>query len=94
MSRLAILAGLIGLILTSTACTSQRDGEARREAERRKEQADQNSAAFRAGQAAHELARKAGHAAAVAGRELDESARKAREGWSEQARRDRQQRDH
>jgi hypothetical protein len=91
-TSLLILAAWLGL--ATTACTSARDREAQREAEYRREQTDRNSAAYRAGQAAHELAEKAGHAAAVAGRKLDESARKAREGWKDQAQRDREQRDH
>jgi hypothetical protein len=79
-----------GLSLATIACTSARDREAQREAEYRREQNDRNSAAFRAGEAARELTRKAEHAAAVAGRQLDESARKAREGWKEQSRRDKE----
>jgi hypothetical protein len=89
---LFILAAWIGL--ATTACTSARDREAQREAEYRREQTDRNSAAYRAGEAAHELTRKAEHAATVAGRKLDESARKARKGWSDQAQRDREARDH
>ncbi len=91
--RFTTSAATLGLALALTsACTSARDREAKREAEYRQQQADRNSAAFRAGEAAHELTRKAEHAAAVAGRELNESARKAREGWKEQAQRDREQR--
>jgi hypothetical protein len=91
-TSLFILAAWIGL--ATTACTSARDREAQREAEYRREQADRNSAAYRAGEAARELTRKAEHAATVAGRKLDESARKAREGWNDQTKRDREARDH
>jgi hypothetical protein len=83
-----------GLSFATLACTSPRDREAQREAEYRRQQNDRNSAAFRAGEAARELTRKAEHAAAVAGRELNESARKAREGWKEQSRRDREEHNH
>ena len=82
------------LSFATVACTSARDREAQREAGYRREQNDRNSAAFRAGQAARELTRKAEHAAAVAGRQLDDSARKAREGWKEQSRRDREEHNH
>lgn len=77
---LAIAAGLL------SACQTERQ----REAERQREQQDQNSAAFRAGEAAHEIAKKAEKAAVAVGRKLDDSARKAEEGWKEQARRDRE----
>jgi hypothetical protein len=74
---------LIALFITITVATGCDTGS-RRDAERRREEQDRNSAAFRAGQAAHEVAREADKAAAEAARKLDESAREAREGWRNQ----------
>src|SRR3954470_6334467 len=51
--------------------------EHQRQAERRREEQDRNSAAFKAGQAAHKIASEAAKAGAAAARKLDESARKA-----------------
>jgi hypothetical protein len=81
---------IVILCAAGSGCQSERAREAQREAEQRRVQTDRNSAAFKAGQAAHEIARKAEQAAAAAGRKLDESARKAREGWKAQADRDRE----
>jgi hypothetical protein len=67
--------------------------EQQREAERRRMEQDRNSAAFKAGQKAHQIAKGAEKAAAAAGRKLEESARKAREGWKEQERQERERRD-
>jgi hypothetical protein len=50
---------------------------------------DKNSAAFKAGKAAHKLANETGKVAAAAGRKLQESAHKAHEGWKEQTKEDR-----
>ncbi len=88
--RLKLLfATLAAAILLSTGCETARQ----REAERQREEQDQKSAAFRAGQAAHEIAKEAEKAAAAAGRKLDESARKAREGWKDQERKDQERKD-
>jgi hypothetical protein len=83
----------LAVCLALGGCKSEEQRRAEREAQYRREQADRGSPAYKAGQAAHELARKAEHAAAVAGRELNESARKAREGWKDQAQRDREERE-
>jgi hypothetical protein len=81
---------LIGLILVGgLLCACQT--ESQREAERRRVEQDRNSAAFKAGQAAHQIAKEAAKVGAAAARKLDESARKAREGWKEQARKEREQ---
>ena len=77
------------LCAVASGCQSDRAREAQREAEQRRVQNDKDSPAFKAGQAAHEIARKTGEAAAAAARKLDESARKAREGWKEQGQKDR-----
>jgi hypothetical protein len=72
--------------LMCSACQT----ESQREAQRRREEADRNSAAFKAGEAAHRIANEAGKVAAAAGRKLDEG---AHEGWQEQSRRDRERKD-
>jgi hypothetical protein len=56
----------------------------------RETQRDQSSAAFKAGEAAHEIAKHAEKTAAAAGRELKESARKASEGWKQKEKEDRE----
>jgi hypothetical protein len=83
----AALVLLIVVAVLSNACQS----EGEREAERRRLEQDRNSAAFKAGQAAHEIAKEAAKAGAAAARKLDESARKAREGWKAQERKDREE---
>jgi len=83
-----LLCTLTVAAVISTGCQSQ----SQREAERRREEQDRSSAAFRAGEAAHKIAKEAERAAAAAGRKLDDSARKAREGWKEQERKDREER--
>lgn len=87
--RPCIIAALI-LSITMTACETSQQREAKRAAEERRLENDRNSAAFKSGQMAHEIARRAEQAAAAAGRKLNEDARKAREGWKEQERKDRQ----
>jgi hypothetical protein len=77
------------LLLLAGLCLSCRT-EQDREAERRRAARDQGSAAYKAGQAAHELAEKAAKAAAAAGRQLDDAARKAHEGWRDQEKKDRE----
>lgn len=69
------------VLLTVSACSHR---------SRERQQRDQNSVAFKAGEAAHEIAKKAAGAAAEAGRELQENARKAREGWNAKERQDRE----
>ena len=88
MSIKILLGTLTVVAVISTGCQSQ----SQREAERRREEQDRSSAAFRAGEAAHKIAKEAERAAAAAGRKLDDSARKAREGWKEQERKDREER--
>ena len=91
MSRLISISCLTVTLLAVGGC----DTASRREAERRREEQDRNSPAFRAGAAAHEIAKEADRAAAAAARKLDESARKAREGWRAQEQKDRDyRRDH
>ena len=74
---------LIVAALTAMGCQT----ESQREAERRREEQDRGSAAFRAGEVAHRAADEAARLAAAAGRKLDEGARKAHEGWREESRR-------
>jgi hypothetical protein len=81
------IVAVLAACFTSGSCQSEQE----REAQRRREERDRNSAAFKAGEAAHEVARKAEAAAAAAGRKLDEDARQASEGWKAQAKKDREQ---
>ncbi|MBV9771408.1 MAG: hypothetical protein JOZ32_17690 [Bryobacterales bacterium] len=81
------VAGLL-MILALGACSGPTERE--REAQREREQRDRNSAAFKAGEAAHEIAKQAAKAAAIAERKLEESARKADEGWKQKAKEDRE----
>ncbi len=74
------------LLLIASACQT----DSQREAERHREEQVRNSAAFKAGEAAHRIANEAERATAAAARKLDESARKAHEGWKEQSREDRE----
>jgi len=53
-------------------------------------QSDQNSPAYKVGEAAHEVAKHAARTAEAAGRQLKESARKASEGWKAKAKEDRE----
>ena len=79
--------GLLIVLALSVACgPSEREREARHQ----REEQDRNSAAFKIGEAAHELAKHAEKAAAIAGRKLDEGARKAAEGWKEKEKEDRE----
>lgn len=55
----------------------------------RQREADANSAAGKAGKAAHTAAVKAGAAATVVGRKLEKAAHQAHEGWKEAARENR-----
>jgi hypothetical protein len=79
------LAGL-PIILTLGACSHR--GE--REAQREREERDRNSAAFKVGEAAHEIAEHAAKTAAAAERQLRENARKASEGWKQKEKEDRE----
>lgn len=76
------------MILTMSACSHR--SQRQRDAQREREQRDQNSAAFKVGEAAHEIAKHAEATAAAAQRQLEENARKAREGWKEKEREDRE----
>jgi hypothetical protein len=71
------------IILTLGACSN-------RDAQREREERDRSSAAFKAGEAAHEIAKHAEKTAAAAERELKESARKASEGWKQKEKEDRE----
>jgi hypothetical protein len=71
-----------------TACSDS--GRIDRDAQRARERKDQDSIAFKAGEAAHEIAKHAEKAAATAARELDHGVRKASEGWKEKEREDRE----
>jgi hypothetical protein len=77
------------ILLTVTQVNCTRKTEQQKEAERAREHQDRNSAAYKAGKTARELATEAEKAAAAAGRKLDDAARKAREGWREQENEDR-----
>jgi hypothetical protein len=80
-------AGLL-IILMLSGCSYRSERE--REAQREREQRDRDSAAFKVGEAAHEIAKHAEKAAAVAERKLEDSARKASEGWKQKEREDRE----
>jgi hypothetical protein len=67
------------IILTLSACSRKRQA-----------QRDQDSAAFKVGAAAHEIAKDAEKTAAAAERQLQESARKAKEGWKQKEREERE----
>ena len=71
------------LLLLSSACSRRDDTAAARESQQ------QNPAAFKAGKAAHEIARESGRLAEKAGRKLADEAHAAQEGWKEQSRADR-----
>jgi hypothetical protein len=79
------LAGLL-IILTFSGCSRRSDRKR-----------DQDSPAFKVGEAAHDIAKHAEKTAAAAERELEESrrqlqesARKAKEGWQQKEREDRE----
>jgi hypothetical protein len=74
--------------IAMTACSDY--GKTNRDAQRERERKDQDSVAFKAGEAAHEIAKHAEKAAAKAAHELDEGVRKASEGWKEKEREDRE----
>ena len=74
------------LILIISACS--RPTERERDAQRQRDERDQNSAAFKVGEAAHEIAKHAEKTAAAAGRKLEDSAHKAAEGWKQKERED------
>ena len=84
--RNRVVSAFLGIGLALTGCQSAQQ----REAERRREVEDRNSPAYKAGEAAHKIAREAENAASAAGRKLQESARKAREGWKEQSSKERE----
>jgi len=79
--------------LTMSACSfsgnTNRDAQREREL-RERELKDQDSVAFKAGEAAHDIAKHAEKAAATAARALDRGVRKASEGWKEKEREDRE----
>jgi hypothetical protein len=78
-----LAAGLLTL-LTLSACSHSSEREAQREREER----DRSSAAFKVGEAAHDIAKHAEKTAAAAERQLQDSARKAREGWKQKEKED------
>jgi hypothetical protein len=79
------------MIFTAIAMTACSDsGKTNRDVQRERESKDQNSVAFKAGEAAHEIAKHAEKAAATAARELAQGVRKATEGWKEKEREDRE----
>lgn len=75
-------------ILTVSGCSFKTQRQ--RDAERERQLRDEHSAAFKVGEAAHELAKHAEKAADAAGRALEENARKANEGWKAKDREDRE----
>jgi len=80
------------IILTLSACSHP--SEQRRRVEREQEERDRNSAAFKAGEAAHEIAKQAERTAAAAERKLEEGAHKAREGWKQKEAEEREKANH
>jgi hypothetical protein len=75
-----------GLALLCGGC---REEPHRTAEEQRRDPPDRNSAAFKAGEAAHQIANEAERAARTAARKLDEGAERAREGWKAKGREDR-----
>jgi hypothetical protein len=71
--------GLVILLIIS-GCSHRRERERR----------DRDSAAFKVGQAAHEIAKHAEQTAAEAARALQDNARKAKEGWKQNDREERE----
>ncbi len=86
--RRAFLLSLLGISLGLLLNCAREDPRSA-EAARRQEE-DRRSAAFKAGQVAHELAKDSGKIAAAAGRKIEKSAREAGEGWKEQSKQDRE----
>ena len=70
------------IVLTISGCSRHHD-------QQRGAESDRDSPAFKAGEAAHEIAKHAEKTAAEAARELQETARKAKEGWKQKEREDR-----
>ncbi len=87
LTSMRYVAGLL-IILTLGACSHR--GKSEREAQREREDRDRSSAAFKVGEAAHEIAERAAKTAAAAERELKENARKASEGWKQKEKEDRE----
>jgi hypothetical protein len=79
---------MIVAAIAMTACSNT--GNTSRNAQRERDLKDRDSVAFKAGEAAHEIAKRAEKAAAKASRELDQGVRKASEGWKEKEREDRE----
>lgn len=75
--RLIFYTLILSLALSPLGCGPSRDNQ---DAARKREEQDRKSAAFKAGEATHELSREAGKAAREAGRELRKEAGEAREG--------------
>jgi|HubBroStandDraft_6_1064221.scaffolds.fasta_scaffold1375070_1 hypothetical protein len=88
MARLTRFRAELLILVTLSACSHP--SEQQRRAERERDDRDRSSAAFKAGEAAHEIAKQAERTAAAAERKLEESARKASEGWSQKEREDRE----
>lgn len=80
---------LVALLAILTVSSCAHKSERQREVERERQLRDEHSAAFKVGEAAHELAKHAEKAADAAGRAIEENARKANEGWKAKAREDR-----
>ncbi len=83
-ANLLMIVAAIGM----TACSDS--GKTNRDVQRERELKDRDSVAFKAGEAAHEIAKHAEKAAARAARELHQGVRKASEGWKEKEREDRE----
>jgi len=76
---------ILGLVAGLSSCNSshrESDGASRNEQDRK-------SAAFKAGEVAHDLSKEAGKAAKAAGKEVGKEAHELREGWKEAQREDR-----
>ena len=79
---------MIVAAIAMTACSNS--GNTNRNAQRERDLKDRDSVAFKAGEAAHEIAKHAEKAAVAAARELEQGVRKASEGWKEKEREDRE----
>jgi uncharacterized protein HemX len=77
--RLDRLLPVICLTAGLAACGRSRNDSENRDRDER----DRKSAAFKLGEASHELSKEAGKAAKAAGRELGKEARQVHDGWNQ-----------
>jgi hypothetical protein len=81
---------MIVAAIAMTACSNSGNTNRNAQRERERDLKDRDSVAFKAGEAAHEIAKHAEKAAVAAARELEQGVRKASEGWKEKEREDRE----